>query len=475
MKTIKTPIIPLEQSFAKRADVSRQIDKKALCVFAATGFFLEADSFYTDVQVLQPGMDYVLDADQNIKNQTPYFKWFHRPRDISFNTALDEFTDLFESIVKEQTGDNRVLLPLSGGLDSRSQAVVLKHLKADVHSYSYSFAGGFKEHKISEQIAKACDFRFDPFIIPPNYLWDVLDDASDINQCYSDFIHPRQIAVLEQFKKMKGEFSLGHWGDVLFDRGIAVQDEGLSELDLIYKKVIKKGGLALASALWKSWNLDGDFEDYLKMRIQTLLDRIDIADKGAKIRAFKTLYWAPRWTSVSLTFFQAAHPVQLPYYDDRMCQFICEIPEAYLADRKLQIAYIKNRNSKVAAIPWQDQMPYNLFNYHKNKFPQNLPYRVTNKIGRETRAILGQKYIQRNWELQFLGEENDRNLRSYLYQPEFIEFIGKEVVDNLYQKFKTEDAVFYSHSVNMLLTLSVWHQKDTRAKLSVYSQDYCPF
>lgn len=459
MKTIKTPIIPLEQTFARRENSNRQIDKKALCIFAASGFFLERDSFYTDEQVLQPGINYVLDADRNIQQQNPYFKWFHEPRDISFNSALGEFTDLFESIVKEQTGNNRVLLPLSGGLDSRSQAVALKHLKADVHSYSYSFENGFKEHKISEHIAKDCGFPFDSFIVPSNYLWNVLDEAADINSCYSDFIHPRQLAFLEQFKNMKGEFSLGHWGDVLFDRGIAAGDEELTELDLIYKKVIKKGGLTLANALWESWNLEGDFESYFKSRIQTLLNKIEISHKGAKIRAFKSLYWASRWTSVSLTFFQAAHPVKLPYYDDRMCQFICEIPEAYLADRKLQIAYIKNRNPRVAAIPWQDHMPYNLFNFHKNKAPHNLPYRIKNKMSRETKAFLGKKYIQRNWELQFLGEANDVQLRSHLYEASFLDFVGKEVVDTLYGKFKTNDAVFYSHAVSMLLTLSIWNKK----------------
>ncbi|MCL8006543.1 asparagine synthase-related protein [Gelidibacter japonicus] len=459
MKTIKTPIIPLEQTFARRENSKRQIDKKALCIFAASGFFLERDSFYTDEQVLQPGTDYVLDADRNIQKQTSYFKWFHEPRNISFNTALDEFTDLFENIVKEQTGNNQVLLPLSGGLDSRSQAVALKHIKADVHSYSYSFENGFKEHKISEQIAKVCGFRFDPLIVRPNYLWKVLDEAASINQCYSDFIHPRQMAFLEQFKNMQGEFSLGHWGDVLFDRGIDLKDEGLTELDLIYKKVIKKGGLALASALWDSWNLDGDFESYLKTRIQTLLDQIDVSHKGAKIRAFKSLYWAPRWTSVSISFFQAAHPVQLPYYDDRMCQFICEIPEAYLADRKLQIAYIKNRNPNVAAIPWQDHMPFNLYNSHKDKAPHNLPYQIKNKISREAKALFGKKYIQRNWELQFLGDSNDAQLRSHLYEASFLDFVGKEVVDRLYNKFKTEDAVFYSHAVSMLLTLSIWNKK----------------
>src|SRR5690606_38575693 len=101
--------------------------------------------------------------------------------------------------------------------------------------------------------------------------------------------------------------------------------------------------------------------------------------------------------------------------------------------------YIKKRNPKVASIPWQDQMPFNLYDYHKNKTPRNLPYRIKNKIKRETNGLLGKKYIQRNWELQFLGKENDENLRSYLYQPEFLDFVGKDVVDRLYNKFNTED------------------------------------
>lgn len=452
----KTPIIPIHQQFAKRKNAKHEIDKKAICVYMASGFFLGDDSFYKDEQVLQPGMNYQLNAENEIQSSSAYFKWHYEPRHISFQTAVDEYTDLFEQIVKEQTNNKPVLLPLSGGLDSRNQAVALKHLGADVHSYSYSFAGGFKEHKISEKIAEVCDFKFDPFIIPPNYLWDVIDDLAEINNCYSDFTHARQMAVLDEFKKMNGEFSLGHWGDVFFDRGIAAQDEDKSEIELIYKKVIKKGGLAVAGQLWKVWALEGEFEDYLKSRIQALLNQIDIKHKGAKIRAFKNLYWAPRWTSINLAVFEAAQPIHLPYYDKRMCEFVCGIPEEYLADRKIQIEYIKKRNPAIAKIMWQDQKPYNLYNYHKNKSPYNLPYCIKNKLAREINAKLGKKYIQRNWELQFLGQKNDKKLRSYLYDEKFLNFVGKESVDRIYNDFKEKDAVFYSHAVSMLLTLSVW-------------------
>ena len=128
-------------------------------------------------------------------------------------------------------------------------------LGKQVQSYSYSFQGGYKEHEISQQIAQICNFDFQAFEIPPNYLWDKIDELASINQCYSEFTHPRQMAVLDEFKKMQGIFSLGHWGDVLFDQG---GDEGISDGELvsyIHKKVVKKGGMELAEALWKSWDL----------------------------------------------------------------------------------------------------------------------------------------------------------------------------------------------------------------------------
>ncbi|MEZ4802530.1 MAG: asparagine synthetase B family protein [Gelidibacter sp.] len=458
MTTTTVPIIPKRQTFAK-VNAQRELHLEAICIFAATGFFLDQDTYWKDEIVLKPGTQYDLDENRFVLSQKEYFKWYHEPRQISFESALGEFIDLFEGIVKEQSNHQNILLPISGGLDSRTQATALHHMNIDVDSYSYSFEQGFKEHDIAKQVAKVCNFRFNQYLIRPNYLWKVLNDMSDINGCYSEFTHPRQIAVLDDLKKMKGEFSLGHWGDVLFDRGIASKDELIPEVDLVYKKIIKKGGLALAKSLWQSWNLVGDFETYLKQRIQDLLNKIDIQHKGAKIRAFKSLYWAPRWTSVSLSFFEFAHPIHVPYYDDRMCHFICQIPEEHLADRKIQIEYIKRRNPKLAKISWQDHMPYNLYNYRKNQFPANLPYRVKNKLNRELNSIFGKKHIQRNWELQFLGSENETHLMNHLFNVQTFKLLDKTLITDFYSKFKNDDPVFYSHSVSTLLTLSLFSQK----------------
>lgn len=454
MKTTTTPIIPSAPTFAK-INGKRELNKEAICVFAATGFFLDQDTYWKDEVVLRPGQIHKFDENSCLENSTPYFKWHYTPQEISFEEALDQFTALFEKIVDEQVQDKKVILALSGGLDSRSQAAALHYLGKKVSAYSYRFDGGYSETKLARSISEVCQFSFQEFTIKKGYLWDKLEELARINGCYSEFTHPRQMAIIDEYEAMGELFSLGHWGDVLFDKGAPSELLESQLLPLILKKVVKKGGMELAQELWQHWKLSGTFQAYLSSRIQVLLDAIEIEHIGAKMRAFKSMYWAPRWTATNLAVFSEARPISLPYFDNRMCEFICTIPEAYLADRKLQIAYINKRSRALAKITWQDHKPYNLLNYHKNKSPQNLPYRLGNKLRRETKALFGKPYIQRNWELQFLGEENEKRLEGYLFGASLTKLVDRGLIERLYKKFKDGDSVYYSHSVSMLLTLAL--------------------
>lgn len=460
MKTIRTDIIPKHQTFAKvKAD--HVLNYQAICVFTAIGFFLDDDTYYKNEVCLRPGTINTIDKSGYLIKSEPWFRWCYSPRDISFNDALEEFTVLFESIIDQQVEDKKVILPLSGGLDSRTQAVALKYLNKDVESYSYSFENGYNEAKLSKQIADACNFPFKAFKVTKGYLWNKIEELSKINGCYAEFTHARQMAVIDSLKSKGEVFSLGHWGDVLFDSTTKKQLSVEDSVNLILKKIIKPGGLQLAKALWESWGLEGDFELYLRDRVKSLLSQINIENSSAKIRAFKSMYWAPRWTTANLSVFESVHPITLPYYNNEMCEFICTIPEDYLADRKLQIAYIKKRNKDLSKIVWQEQKPFNLNNFNYNKPPYNLPYRISGKLYRTLKSIVGKNYIQRNWELQFLGEENAVKLEAYISNEGFYKLVSKQIVDDVYDGFKTNDNVKFSHPLSMLLTLSLWQKNNS--------------
>jgi hypothetical protein len=252
-------------------------------------------------------------------------------------------------------------------------------------------------------------------------------------------------------------FSLGHWGDVLFnDMGVSDNLAFIDQVDVLYKKIVKPSGEVLAQKLWEYYGFEGDFKDYLLERIMTLHDGIAIEDSAnARIRAFKSTYWAPRWTSVNLSIFSEIKPITLPYYDDEICKFICQVPEPYLANRAIQIEYIKRRNPAVAKIVWQEKKPFNLFNYHYSKTPFNLPYRVYSKTARLYKDLRNKPLIQRNWELQFLEGSGKAQLKEYMFQNTIV---PKDLISEVYENFNRKDKVYHAHAVSMLLTLSLWNK-----------------
>ena len=454
---VTNPIIPTKQTEVF-VDSEAGLDLKAICIFSAVGFFLDDDTYWTHKKVLRPSTVSTINSNNKLKISKSYFNWHYSPRSISFHDALEEYTVLFEAILKKQTEGERVVLPLSGGLDSRTQACGFEYLKSDVFSYSYEFQNGYPETKIAQQIAKVCDFQFESYTIKEGYIWQKLGELARLNNCYTDFTNPRQMAIVDEFDKMGDVFSLGHWGDVLFDNYNLSDLSHDEQVQFLIKMLVKRGGMELAEMLWKVWSLEGKFKDYFISRLSNALGTIDIKNTNARLRAFKSKYWAPRWTSVNLSIFEHYKPITLPYYDNRMCEFICTVPEAYLSNRQLQIAYIKNRSPKLAQLVWQDHRPYNLYNYKNNKSPNNLPYRIKQKVSRNLNALLGQEYIQRNWELQFSGKDNRACLEKSIYDTNLKDWIPETLITNYISAFYDNDKLKNAHAINMLLVLAKWHK-----------------
>ena len=452
-KTITTAIIPDKPTLIGEKD---QLDLKAICVFLALGFFLDDDTYYLGQKALKPASKYTLDENNNIVSHDTYFKWHYNPEYRSLKDITGEFAELFEQIMLKQIQEKTVILPLSGGIDSRTQAAALKHLGIKVNTYSYKFSGGHNETRYAKKIAQVCNFPFKSWVVPKGYLWDKIENLSALNGCYSEFTHPRQMAFSGCYGDLGDVFSLGHWGDVLFDDMGVVETLPIEQqVDVVLGKMIKKGGVELATGLWKVRGIEGSFKDYLYQRVRELLYNIDIPDSAnARIRAFKSLYWAPRWTSVNFEVFRKERPTTLPYYSNEMCKFICSLPEAYLANRQVQIAYLKMRNPNLSKITWQQHRPFNLYNYHLNKVPYNLPYRVFNKF---IRVMSYKRHIQRNWELQFLGVANEQQLEYWLFENHKMnQTISKGLTKSFYGNFRNKNALYYAHPVSMLLTLSLF-------------------
>ena len=53
------------------------------------------------------------------------------------------------------------------------------------------------------------------------------------------------------------------------------------------------------------------------------------------------------------------------------------------------------------------------------------------------------KIIERNWELQFLGEENSKHLEYWLFEKKIInDIVPEDLITDFYQKFLTKIRLF---------------------------------
>ena len=454
MINIKNKIIPeriyyvKDNCISKTPPIGEDLDYHSIAIWITCGFFLGDKTFFKDVKVLKPCEGFI-----NGEIIKPSWSWHYSPRDISFSNVVDEFIDLIDSTVKKRINNRKVILPLSGGIDSRTLALSLNRNDMNVESFSYYFDGGHNESNYAESITKVLGYPHRSFLVKSGYLWNDLDRISKINGSYTEFTHPRQAAFLDRFKNLGEVFCLGHWGDVLFqnlglDNNITFDEE----VRFLKKIIIKKGGYHLANTLWEVWGLDGHFDAYLNEQLESYLSSIKInGSPNSRLRAFKSLHWAPRWNLVNLEYFRYVHPVVMPYYDDELCKFICSVPEKYLSSRKIQIEYIKRCSPALAKQTWQEHRPFNLYNYHFDQTPLNLPYRIYDKV----RRVLKKKdQISMNWELQFLGKVNNQYLYKHLFEKGvFGDLVPEKTVKIFYNLFIKNNPKVYAHPISMLLTL----------------------
>ncbi len=435
-----------------KPNYNNDIDLRSIAEWIACGFFL-GDKNFTKFEYDQ-------------KNYFSYkSNWYYKPRNISFKSAVEEFSHIFERIISKNIRNKKIILPLSGGLDSRTIASALRNSENTI-TYSYEFTGGAKETKYAKRISDAMGWPFFNYLIPKGYLWEKIEKLAEINLCQSDFTHPRQMAVIHKVSKLGDLIISGQWGDVLFDLPKLSKKENLdNQTRFVFHKIVKPGGLELSKRLWETWGFHGKFEVVLFNRIKELLSEIKIENPSRKVQAFKSIHWAQRWANPNLNIFSNNCELFIPYYDNAICEFICTTPDDYLRDRKIQIKYIKETTPNLAKIPWEvyDLNLYNYKYFNNFYFPRRV-YRFLLRNFNE-KILKNSSIIQRNWELQFLGSKNSKYLEYWLFEKKIInKIVPLDTINNFYRKFQRKNQVVYSHPISMLLTLSVWCEKFWKRK-----------
>ena len=398
------------------AAARRDLDWDALTTFFGFGFCAADRTFLRDVRVLRPATHSRFDARGRLLAGERYWQWRREPDAARSPAAtLAEYAERFQAVMDDLTGDDRVVFPISGGLDSRSTvaAIAAGGSRSRLWAYSYGYRPDSVETSIAAQVAAARSLPFAAYTIRP-YLFDRLSRVIGSTEGFHDITLSRQASVVDAIAG-RGDFVIAaHWGDVYHD-AMGVPDSGEHAANLpavAYRKFTKAGSDWLLRHV-AAPHLGGAPEELLRATLSDELERIGpLGDPDFTLKALKVDQYGPRSVGAALRVYQSAAFPRLPFYDARLVDFFCTVPTDDVAGRRLQIAHLQRYAPDLARVPWQET-ERDLFSGRQSAAEQ-----LMRRLARKSRRLVaGEHPIQRNWEVQFLSEGGRAGLDEWLLRP----------------------------------------------------------
>jgi asparagine synthetase B (glutamine-hydrolysing) len=432
-----------------------KLDWQAITTWFAFGYFLNDRTWFEDVRILRPASRYRISDDGTTVNRQPYWTWHHTVNaDRTYDETVDEYHRLLEQAVGRCARDARVLLPISGGLDSRSLAAVMPD-DVPVQSYSYGYSQNSVETAIAAEVARVKNLPFTAHVIRP-YLFDRLREVVIALHGCQDVTQTRQVCLSDWLAAHGDVVLTGLWGDVWCDQmGLA---DGLPPDTTLtcfaYRKFRKRGSDWLLKHVAGPQLGLSSLDEWLMAQIDAGLKAYEhIEDLDFRLKAYKTDQWGFRWSNASLRAFELGAEPRVPYYDSDLVDFFCTVPTAFVRDRRLQIDHLKRYAPDLARVRWQTTNT-NLYQIRQRGL-HSLPRRAYTKA---RRFVRNERLIQRNWELQFLSPAGRAGLEQWLLRGglKLHAFVSpsriSELIDDLFASPRADNG----YTVSMLLTFSAW-------------------
>jgi hypothetical protein len=451
--------------FRAVAAVARpELDWPGLTSFFAFGYFAADRTFLSDVRILRPATHARYDSCGRLLSEERTWRWWHAPdMTRSPEATVDAFAATFQAVMDGLLAEGRVAVPISGGLDSRSTVAAIRPHAATDHlwAYSYGYQPDSVETRLATQVAAARGLPFTPFTIG-RYLFPAMPRVLSSIEGFQDVTQARQAAVTDSLARHSDFVIAAHLGDLWLDNmGVAHAPAPGDVLATALNKFGKPGNAWLLDNVARLQLGGGDPRALVRDLLAAELERLGpLDDPDFVVKALKTEQWSARWTTASLRMFQSASFPRLPFYDTRLTDFFCTVPTAIVAGRRLQIEYLKRYAPDLARVPWQ-QTGRDLFS--DSRFA---PLALAGRAARKAqRRLAGRRVIERNWEVQFLGDDGRAALRDWLLRPgrRLHDVVPVAVIRDLLGAFERDPwgegrgALHKpAYAVSLLLTLSAW-------------------
>lgn len=332
---------------------SNDFSKRGVVELLTHGQFLGTDTLYERVKVLA--------ADTCSQWRSKKFLgskrlWTITPTEDRWHDHWDDLTEaMYEHtfrIIKNAFGRyERCLLPLSGGMDSRLIAIVLRELNFPLSSYTYGHED-WNETVYAQKVAQALDIPWQRIELGTNYLNDYTKIWFDL---FGSSLHAHgmyQISFLKQIESEEGVVPDGWYGNNLAG-GNHPSKILLSDTESTWRGFYKGYG-----SFWPVEDLKKilsfDPLPYIEQMKEVIAEQVDSVKNWPYYHRMNAV---DMWNRQQRFVFYQPHIYDLwktsvtPFMDREYARFCFSLPIKALDIRLLQRKMLKRYWPKIAEIP----------------------------------------------------------------------------------------------------------------------------
>lgn len=348
-----------------------EMDEFSKNEFLLTGYVTGRDTLYKGVKQILPGelvyFNVEEDSQINIKN-IRYYNYIHRNyyKELSRKELLDLHDNyLFNGIKRliEYANGRTIVIPLSGGFDSRVIASCLKKLEyKNIITFSYGKRNNPEAIK-SREVAEKLNLKwlFIPYDNKKTYEWynsDLRKSFSKFGDCLSTILPDREWPAILELKRLKiiqedSVFAPGHSGN--FTSG------GYIPYALTKKDPGKDGMVkAVLKAHYVMWGWKGYESIWKKGFIEKIFQCANCETDGIDTAANLYEKWSwqeneiKRMVNAVKVYDFFGYDYWLPFWDYDYMDFWCRVPLCYRIQKNLYNQYAAMLYSNITGVTFED-------------------------------------------------------------------------------------------------------------------------
>lgn len=355
----KNSFIVSDNAYYLKGKINRPLNEKNAAEFLVAGYVTGNKTLFDSTKQMRNSEFIIYQKKENFLKTVEYFRFLHGnyyklPEDKLLEILDQAFVNAFKRLIEStQKQGKKLVVPLSGGLDSRIVIAMLKRLGVDdVICISYGRKGN-RESIISKKVAKALGYDW-LFVEYTTRKWYECYNSKEADHYrvfagnLSSLPHMQDFLAVRELKSQgkipeNSVFVPGHTGDML--AGSHIPHYYLDSSRNYDSETFLVDSLKRHYNLWK-WPAEYELEHTFREKINKSIAGMEINDNETCAGAIELFDFNERQAKFIVNAVRVyeffGYEWRIPFWDMELVNFFLKVPIEHRINQKLYRKYARD-------------------------------------------------------------------------------------------------------------------------------------